>query len=288
MPVRGSRPRIALATCVNLPEPDLDFRPLARALQERDCDVDNVAWDSDPVSREYDAYVLRSTWNYYRAPERFLRWIDERASTSRLINPRDIVHWNLDKRYLTDLNHDGVPIVETVWFDPGQAADALADVSRRRGWDRFVVKPVISAASFGTRSFGSHELSAAIDFLAGHLSSRSMMVQPFMSSVENVGEKSIVWIDGQVTHAWIKRPRFAGDHESAQPTPDISDEDRAVVERALNRFRGEALYARVDLMYDSLGKPCLSELELIEPSLYFDFSPLALSRFADAVVRRSA
>jgi hypothetical protein len=286
MPATSKRLRIALATCQVLPEPDLDFQPLSRALTDRGCAVEAVPWDGPDVWSDFDICVLRSTWNYYLEPDRFLRWVDVTAERCQLLNPAVIVRWNVDKRYLRRLQNSGVPIVETIWLEPGQPADTIAEVSRARNWSRFVVKPVISAASFCTRSFSGNELPAAIDFLALQLHQRAMMVQPFIESVESVGEKSIAWIDGEITHAWVKRPRFAGQDESVRPTDEISTEDRAVVERAVRGCRDEILYARVDLMYDTNGQPSLSELELIEPSLYFDFSPNALDRFANGILRR--
>lgn len=48
------------------------------------------------------------------------------------------------------------------------------------------------------------------------------------------------------------------------------------------------LYARVDLMPDAQGGPLVSELELIEPSLYLRQSPVALDRFVRAIVTAPA
>jgi O-ureido-D-serine cyclo-ligase len=46
------------------------------------------------------------------------------------------------------------------------------------------------------------------------------------------------------------------------------------------------LYARVDLVRDSTGQPRLMELELIEPSLFFDQQPGSAARLAQAIARR--
>jgi hypothetical protein len=45
------------------------------------------------------------------------------------------------------------------------------------------------------------------------------------------------------------------------------------------------LYARVDLIRDAGGAPRLLELELAEPSLYFNHSPGSAQRFAEAIAR---
>lgn len=46
------------------------------------------------------------------------------------------------------------------------------------------------------------------------------------------------------------------------------------------------LYARVDLVADLEGEPCLIELELIEPNLYLGEHPPAVEALADAALLR--
>jgi hypothetical protein len=46
----------------------------------------------------------------------------------------------------------------------------------------------------------------------------------------------------------------------------------------------ELLYARVDLIRDNHGVPCLLELELTEPSLFFAHAPGAAERLVAAVL----
>ncbi len=279
--------RIALASCAVLPEPDTDFEPLAAALRARGCEVDAFPWDGPGDLSNFDVCVLRSTWNYYHQPVQFLNWIDAAARQCQLINSASVVRWNADKRYLLELQNEGVPIVETVWFDAGQPAESIAEICSNRNWSRFVIKPVVSAASFCTRSFAGGDLPAAVEFLTAQLPTRAMMAQPFMESITTVGEKSIAWIDGQITHAWTKWPRFAGQHENVRPNAEITDGDREIVDQAVRGSRDQVLYARIDLMYDTNGTPQLSELELIEPSLYFNFSHSALERFVNGILRRA-
>jgi len=103
-------------------------------------------------------------------------------------------------------------------------------------------------------------------------------------------ERSLVWIDGELTHAIRKSPRFAGGSESVSDEQPIAPDERALAERVLAPLSGELLYARVDVVRDddAGGAPRLMELELIEPSLFLRQCPRALDRLASAIVRHAA
>jgi hypothetical protein len=97
-----------------------------------------------------------------------------------------------------------------------------------------------------------------------------------------------VWIDGEITHAVRKSPRLSGGEEVISPAMPIADEERALAMRVLSSgcIPGELLYARIDMVRDAENRPMLSEVELIEPSLFFRESPRALERFVAAIARR--
>jgi len=221
--------------------------------------------------------VLRSCWNYHEQPDAFRRWLDRAAAATTIVNPPALVRWNLHKGYLRDLAVRGVAIVPTE-FVPAGASLRLADLLRARGWDDIVLKPAISAASANTRRFRGEALGAAQAFLDGHRG-RDMMVQPYQRSTESLGEHSLVWIDGEVTHGVRKAARLAGSHESVSAATVPSTAERAFAAHALAQSPPGARYARIDLMVGDGGRLLLSELELIEPSLYLLQSPPALARF---------
>jgi hypothetical protein len=108
------------------------------------------------------------------------------------------------------------------------------------------------------------------------------MVQPYLESIHTVGERSLIWIDGEVTHAIVKSPRFADDHEAVSEAVEPNEDERDLVSRLMRGYPG-CLYARVDLMQDSAGVWCLSELELIEPSLFLKQNPAALNRLVEGI-----
>jgi hypothetical protein len=278
--------RVALATCARKPEPDPDEVPLAEALARAGADPHVVAWD-DPTVRwdEFDLCVLRSTWNYPQRAEAFLAWVEQVARATPLWNPREVVAWNFNKRYLRELAARGVPIVDTAHVPRG-AAPPLARLLGERGWSQAVVKPAVSAASFGTWRVGQVDDAAQARF-AADVAARDTLVQPYMRAVEGHGERALVWIDGALTHAIRKLPRFAGQDEEVSQAVAIAEDERAVAGAALAPFGGQLLYARVDVVRDDAGAPRVMELELIEPSLYLLQHPPALARLVAAIMGRA-
>lgn len=280
---------IALATCRTLPEPDPDESPLREALTRAGLSVRTLAWDDpDAPFDRARRVVIRSTWNYVHHLDAFLAWVDRVGA--RLINPAPVVRWNVHKSYLHDLEREGVAVVPTelVRRDSGRA---LGDVLASRGWSRAVVKPAVSAASFETRVARAPSLDGELSaWFARVLEARDMLVQPYMSSVEDYGERALIWIDGEVTHAIRKSPRFAGHDEcvSSDGVPVAEDERvfaEAAVRAAQRCMPHEAItYARVDLVRDEEGLRVM-ELELIEPSLFFTQGPRALERFGEVLGR---
>ncbi len=276
--------RVALASCLHPPEADKDADLLRDAVRARGVDAEWVAWN-DPKAdfAAYDLCVLRSTWDYIHELDAFLAWAG-RIPRGRLLNPPDVVRWNADKEYLRELEKRGVPVVPTVYVPRG-AAGRLADVLGGRGWDDVVIKPRVGAASFATRRFSAGNAEAD-EFLAALAAERDVMIQPYVASVEGHGERSLVWIDGEPTHAVRKTPRFGGQDERVSTALAIADDERAFGAKLLAPWGDRLLYARVDVARDERGGLLLMELELIEPSLFLLQEPRALERFADAIARR--
>jgi glutathione synthase/RimK-type ligase-like ATP-grasp enzyme len=277
----GEMSFVALATCRNIPEPDTDEPVLLDALAAAGIPARLLAWDDDAV--DWDApglTVIRSTWNYYLRPGAFLAWALQRGD--KLVNAPAIVRWNHHKRYLADLEAWGIPVVPTLWVDRhGSVGESLAE----RGWTDIVVKPAISAGSHRTTRLSGPPFDDAV--LADLFDAGDGMVQPYVASVDDYGERSLVYIDGVITHAIRKSPRFRNDDERVVPVP-IADDERALALRALSHVAGTPLFARVDLVRDAGGQPMVGELELIEPSLFLTYSGEACARLVAAIGRRFA
>lgn len=280
--------RVAVASCKRLPEPDHDEALLVAALGAAGAEARVLAWDDEEAPfAEQDLVVLRSTWNYYERVDDFVAWVTKTGTTTRVLNPPRIVAWNAKKTYLAELEQRGVGVVPTEFVMRGAPRD-VATLLAERGWDEVVIKPVVSAGSFRTERFARSSTAAAQAFLDGLLAERDAMVQRWMPSVETYGERSLVWIDGAVTHAIRKTPRFAGGVEQVSGEVAVAGDERAFAERAIAPFASELLYARIDMVRDTEGTLRIMELELIEPSLFFQQSPRALERFVTALLGRAA
>jgi hypothetical protein len=286
------RPYVALATATTIAKNDFDEPPLLGALARQGIDAQVLAWD-DPADQVGFAgarlCVLRSTWNYVHNHDRFMAWVQWCGQVTSLWNPAPIVSWNSHKQYLLELQARGIPIIPTQLIrrgaDPAAAAALLGDALWR--WGTVVVKPAISAGSFGTIRVASADRSTGLDHLAALLQERDMLVQRYEPAVNDHGERSLVWIDGALGHAIRKNPRFSGQNEQiSNQAVAISDDERALAERVLAVAPGPLLYARVDLVRDPAGQPQLMELELIEPSLFFSQHLESADRLAAAIARR--
>jgi glutathione synthase/RimK-type ligase-like ATP-grasp enzyme len=270
-----SGPRVALATCAEIPAGDEDFPALIAALAALGVEAEAAVWDAEVDWASFDLVVLRSTWDYAERRDAFLGWA---RSLPRVLNGVPVLEWNTDKqRYLADLAAAGVPVVPTAFAEPGRPLE-LPD-------GPFVVKPAVSAGGRSSARFEPHQAEAARVLAARiHAEGRTAMVQPHLDEAEI----ALVYLDGACSHAVGRRvPLPAAGHrevfyldEAIAPAAPTA-EQRSVADAAVAASPSGLLYARVDL----LGGAVL-ELELAEPSLYLDYGDGASARFAAAISQR--
>lgn len=276
-----------LVTCEQVPALDDDDRLLADELRSRGLAVAIGVW-SDPLV-DWAASrlcLLRSTWDYHRRYDEFLAWVRRASAVTTMRNEPSLVCWNSHKSYLLDLQRLGVPIVPTAWFRRGEACD-LARLRDARGWRDLVLKPALGAAAHGV----SHVREDAASLAAGQMRfdelvrTNDVLVQPYLRAVVGYGERALIFLRGSYSHAIVKTPfDTVLTVSETKPVPAHSDEV-AVATRAIESVPGDPLYARVDLLRDDAGSVCVSELELIEPGLYFGAHAPARRDFADGIER---
>ena len=109
--------KIALASCANLPDWEVDDRPLFAALLEMGVQVFSPSWDDASINwGDFDGCLIRTTWDYTTKPQAFLQWVKQVSQVTKIYNPPDIVEWNLNKYYLHELSQKGVPTAPTEWL----------------------------------------------------------------------------------------------------------------------------------------------------------------------------
>lgn len=280
-------PRIAIATCDKYDRDKADDALLLEAFAAHGCEAEPVVWDEEGADwGAFDLCLVSSTWDYNRKHAEFLVWARRVEAVTPLRNPARTIAWNSDKTYLRELADGGVRIVPTVWVERGSEA-RLEAILEERGWEEAVVKPVID---LGAENLHRVRAGAGSDALATVLRRHGAMVQPFLPSVEEQGELSLIYLDGEMTHAVRKRPA-PGDFRVQSiwgGTVERTEAGAAEVdlgERALAQLDEAPLYARVDLVSGPGGEPCLIELELIEPNLYLVENPPAADALAAALLR---
>src|SRR5438445_811118 len=96
-------PRIVLAGSPRHPD-DAGLEP---ALRTRGLHARWLPWD-DPRTAGADLVILRGAADAPARHDEFLAWI---RGVRNLLNPPDAIAWNLDERYLRDLQDDGLPTV---------------------------------------------------------------------------------------------------------------------------------------------------------------------------------
>ncbi|HET9198706.1 MAG TPA: hypothetical protein VFN92_10695 [Solirubrobacterales bacterium] len=283
-------PCVAIASYVKRPTLRTDDRLLTAALEAEGIRSQAVVWDDESVDWEgFDGCILRSVSDYHRKFDLFLDWLAKTGDVLPIWNPIDLVAWNADKSHLRELVAAGVPIVPTHWLPRG-AEVRLDEVLGARGWEEAVLKPTVGLGAQGLNRVrraepGSQEIAERMLDLGG------VMVQPFLPTIESHGETSLVFIDGELSHAVRKRPA-PGDFRvqphwggSVAPVEPAADE-LEVAAMVLARLAAPALFARVDLVRSAAGEPLLIELELVEPILFLEADPAAAPTLAEALGRR--
>jgi glutathione synthase/RimK-type ligase-like ATP-grasp enzyme len=278
--------RVAFVTWSGGPDLSADDRLAADACADQHIHIEAVPWDIARDWTRYDAIVIRSTWNYHLQPTAFTTWIDRCENAGcRLWNPPAVLRWNLDKRYLLQLEAAGLLVPETIVVPQGSTVK-LRDLLRAQGWTDAVVKPVVSASAFQTFRAVDDEGHDNEQAFTEAVASRDMLVQQFVPEIID-GESSLMFFGRRFSHAVKKVPadrefrvqeEFGG--QVASYMPDA--ETLRTCETALSHVPGPTLYARIDGVATARGFEVI-EVEVIEPSLFLRHDPAAARRFADQI-----
>ena len=263
---------------------------LKNELKKLNINAQRVAWDDGADLINCKCVLFRTTWNYFDKLDSFLSFLKKVESKAQLINPYDQITWNLDKKYLIELSKSGVNIPPTEIIKKGPSSVNLADVYWRSGWENIVIKPCVSAAAWNTHFIPPKKISDFEDVFNHLVRTQDMIIQEFQKNIKTFGEISLVMIGGEYTHAVIKHAK-SGDFRVQDDFGGTIKQHTATKEQVefaadvLDALNFIPLYARVDLVLDNDNNLALSELELIEPELWFRLNPGSAVKLANEIKR---
>ena len=290
--------RVALLRCDKLPSfvtwdvPNLEElfgedELLREGFVAQGIEAESVVWSRPDVDwNRYDAALIRSTWDYLDDSENFLGVLTQiEASSCHLFNPLAAVRWNMDKRYLFDLERWGAAIIPTFTaanLDVGALRQALAAA----GASSVVLKPAVGLGAAHVQHAPLDELEATLARLSAESPGHDYLIQPFIEAVVGEGEWSFVYFDRQLSHVLLKQPApgdfrvqgiYGGTIQPAAP----SNDDRLQAEAVLARLPFDVLYARLDFVRVS-GRLAVIEVALMEPIFSFNLVPESIARLVVA------
>lgn len=316
--------KIGLITCApeklkdyfpTLVEPDFipteppftpDDQIIVDTLRAENLLVEAVRWGIDIKKIEsFDLLIMRSPWDYMDTDthrHNFIQWLDILHNNPhiKIENSITLMKWLIDKHYMLELEKAGIPIVPTTLLKKG-ASFNLQEHYENKG--NFILKPCISAAGKDLLFIDSlNKATEEQNHLNNLLATKDFLLQPFIKEIKTNGEWSLIFIDGQYSHAILKKPanksilvhaENGGSLDFLEPPSNLVDFAQQNYQRFLKAFSNShnpetiasTLYLRMDVIQTDTAF-LVSECEGVEPELFFRAKNDSKHRFTQAVKRR--
>ena len=258
------------------------------ALKEKNLSVVKKDWNDSIFDWETTRSILfRSTWDYFDKFELFKKWFNKTKNKCLMINSTETIEWNIDKHYLLDLQEHQIPIPNSEFIKRGSSID-LSLLMQKKNWNEIVVKPTISGAAKNTYRLKEEEIIQFGPTWEKLIYKEDFIVQEFQNNVISEGEVAMIVIGGKFTHAVLKKAkegdfRVQDDFGGSIAIYNPSEEMVKLAEKCTRILTPIPSYARVDIIWDNLWELAVSELELIEPELWFRLNPNAAQKLAHHV-----
>eukprot|EP00026_Physarum_polycephalum_P014960 Phypoly_transcript_15533.p1 GENE.Phypoly_transcript_15533~~Phypoly_transcript_15533.p1 ORF type:complete len:286 (+),score=47.50 Phypoly_transcript_15533:33-890(+) len=279
---------LGLVTSAQFPTLTHDDSLLLNELRGRNIDVEIIIWNEPNTDwSRFALVIIRTPWDYIHKYEEFVKWIEATSAQTRILNAPSVLLWNVHKRYLAELPSLEIPCVPTVVLEAGKRK-GIDSIMRENKWNMAVVKPAVGAFATDVHKIQSgsitHQQEKHMKVL---LEQQDMLVQPFISSVKLKGEISLIFIDGKYVHAVHKIPPQGdfkvqgGKIQPTTPTPaqiQLAKKTVSVVQK-----KGSILYARIDILFGQDDELLVSEVEVLDPELFFRYSRECVLAMADAI-----
>ncbi|XWN38480.1 MAG: hypothetical protein ROO71_05950 [Balneola sp.] len=262
---------------------------LKKSLQKHGLNVIRKDWaDPDFDWSSTKCAIFRTTWDYFDRFEEFQQWLDRVESQTTLINPVSTIRWNMDKHYLKELGDKAIRVVETKYINRGET-DSLQSIIEKTGWIDVILKPTVAGAARHTYKLDPSNIEEHEALFAKLIAKEDMMLQPFQYNIATKGEVSFMVMGGRFTHAILKKAksgdfRVQDDFGGTVHNYDASEDEIAFAEEVVHACKPLPAYARVDVMWDNDYQIAVSEVELVEPELWFRENPSAAEVLAEEVL----
>jgi len=260
---------------------------LIKPLNDIGWECDFISWESKIVDwDEYHSVIIRSTWDYQEKFKSFIEVLKEiNISNASLQNPIDIVEWNLNKQYLKDLEQKQIKIVPSQWFKNFNCENIMNSFSNFSS-KKLIIKPCISANADFTYILEEDSAFDILNNLKQSFDNKEFLIQPFINNIKFEGEYSLIFFGNTLSHILLKTPKkgdFRVQEEYGGVLKSILNPEQDLINfgnRVIKNLPRPCLYSRVDVVRDK-KEFFLMEVELIEPSLYFNMNPKSVSNFIE-------
>lgn len=239
-----------------------------------------VPWHEAGGTRDVDGVVPLLAWGYHFDETTWRRVLGELTSRLPVVNDVAALLWNTRKSYLESMRAAGVHVVPTLFAERADD-EILASAFDQFRTDELVVKPAVSGGGYRTTRVRRGDAAPELE---------DAMVQPFLPSIVEEGELSLVFFGGEYSHALRKVPargdfrvQFSYGGTYVPFEPDAKSLETSV--RAIQTAPAQLAYARVDLVRLPSGDLAVIELEAIEPELFLQFAPEGGARLVSAITR---
>jgi len=273
-------------TCAQLKELTADEQFLFNLLKSKGYKCQALVWDDTDIDwQTVKVAIIRSAWDYHLKTVEFLKWIDSVSSKTILKNNPDLIHWNIDKRYLEDLSKSGWPVIPTTYLKRGSQVNILS-LLKEQNWSDIIIKPSVGLSAYGVKRINTSRTSLGEGQLhiENLLKTGEVMVQPYYSSIEDYGERNLIFIDGDYSHC-VKKIRFPTTDKAEDTVVAADEAELLLAQKLVKKIQPHAFFARVDLVRNPDNQPCLIELEVIDPNLFFGLHPPALEKCAARLIQ---
>lgn len=261
------------------------------ALEKVGCKVKKIAWDNNSFDWSSTHFALfRTTWDYFHRFDEFKSWLDHVNKKTKLINSYDQILWNIDKHYLQEIHRKGVNIPPS-YFIKKNSKESLENIMLKMGWTKTVLKPTISGAARHTYKIDMENLSDHEIIFKELIQKEDFLLQEFQKQVITKGEVAFMLYGGEYSHAILKKAKpgdfrvqddFGGTVHQYSP----SQSEIQFAKNTVNSIAPIPTYARVDMIWDNNNQPAVSEIELIEPELWFRFNNASADLLAEKIVQK--